>query len=85
MLTLVRERMYPFALCPVLSLCVSSGVMTGAGVPYYVSVACAAGHLAWQIRAVDLNSRADCMAKFVSNRDFGAIVFSGIVLDKLVS
>ena len=61
-----------------------SGVMTDAGLPYYVSIACAAGHLAWQIRAVDLNSRADCMSKFVSNRDFGAILFSGIVLDKLL-
>ena len=60
-----------------------AGLMTDAGLPFYLSVACAAGHLAWQIRAVDLNSRADCMAKFVSNRDFGAILFSGIVLDKL--
>lgn len=53
--------------------------------PFYMSVACAAGHLAWQIRAVDLDSREDCMAKFVSNRDFGAVLFSGIVLDKLIS
>jgi 4-hydroxybenzoate polyprenyltransferase len=57
--------------------------MTGAGVPFYVSVAAVAGHLAWQIRAVDLDSREDCMAKFVSNRDLGAVLFSGIVLDKL--
>ncbi len=51
--------------------------------PFYVSVAAVAGHLAWQIRAVDLDSREDCMAKFVSNRDLGAVLFSGIVLDKL--
>ena len=58
--------------------------MTDAGLPFYTSLACAAGHLAWQIRVVDLDSREDCMVKFVSNRDFGAILFSGIVLDKLL-
>ena len=62
----------------------AAGYMTDAGLPFYASLACAAGHLAWQIRAVDLDSREDCMAKFVSNRDFGAILFTGIVLDKLL-
>ena len=59
--------------------------MTDAAPPFYASLAGAAGHLAWQIRAVDLDSRQDCMAKFVSNRDFGALLFGGIVLDKLVA
>lgn len=58
--------------------------MTDAGLPYYASLAAASGHLAWQIASVELNSREDCMAKFVSNKWFGAILFSGIVADKLL-
>ena len=58
--------------------------MAGAGAPYYAAVAAAACHYAWQLSTVDLDSRQECLAKFVSNKWFGGIVFSGIVLDKLV-
>ena len=51
---------------------------------YYIGCGAAAGHYAWQLYTVDLDSREDCMATFVSNKWFGAIVFSGIVLDKLL-
>ena len=40
--------------------------------------------MAWQIWTVDLDSRADCMAKFVSNKWLGGLLFSGIVADKLI-
>lgn len=40
-------------------------------------------HLAWQIRTVDLNSRADCWAKFSSNRTVGLIIFIGLAADYL--
>ncbi|WFD08507.1 4-hydroxybenzoate polyprenyltransferase [Malassezia vespertilionis] len=43
----------------------------------------AAGHMAWQIKTVDLNNRADCWAKFSSNRVLGLIVFSGLAADYL--
>lgn len=39
--------------------------MTGAGWPYYASLAVASGHLGWQIWTVDLSSRADCNRKYV--------------------
>ena len=61
-----------------------AGSMTDAGLPYYASLAAASGHLAWQISSVKLDDRGDCMAKFVSNKWFGAILFSGIVADKLL-
>ena len=61
-----------------------AGYAAGAGVVYYISCGAAAGHYAWQLCTVDLDSREDCMATFVSNKWFGAIVFSGIVLDKLL-
>ena len=60
-----------------------AGWEVGMTSPFYVGLAAAAGHLAWQISSVDLASRADCLAKFKSNRDLGAIMFSGIVLGKL--
>jgi len=55
------------------------------GWPFYAVMTTAAGHLAWQILTVDISSRADCNRKFVSNKWFGALVFSGIVLGKLTT
>ncbi len=52
--------------------------------PFYASLVAAGAHLAWQIRAVDLDDRQDCMDKFVANKWFGAILFTGIVADKLL-
>ncbi|XP_042424785.1 4-hydroxybenzoate polyprenyltransferase, mitochondrial-like [Zingiber officinale] len=52
---------------------------------YYTFLIAAAGHLGWQISTVDLSSRADCNRKFVSNKWFGAIIFSGILFGRLAS
>ena len=62
-----------------------AGYMMDAGMPYYSGVAAAACHYSWQLTDVDLDSRQDCLAKFVSNKWFGALVFSGIVADKLLT
>lgn len=40
-------------------------------------------HLAWQIGSVDLDDRADCAAKFSSNAWYGALLFAGILGDRL--
>ncbi|KAM3245566.1 hypothetical protein ACQJBY_056725 [Aegilops geniculata] len=53
--------------------------------PYYPLLTAAAAHLAWQISTVDLSDRADCNRKFVSNKWFGALVSSGILLGRLAS
>ena len=58
--------------------------MTEAGMPFYASLVAAGAHLAWQIRTVNLADRQDCMNKFMSNKWFGAVLFSGIVADKLL-
>jgi 4-hydroxybenzoate polyprenyltransferase len=47
--------------------------------PAWVGFAGVVLHLAWQIRAVDLNDPADCLAKFHANRWIGWIVLVGIV------
>ncbi len=58
--------------------------MMGSGVLYYVGVAAAGGHMMWQIHTTQLDSRADCMNKFVSNKWLGGLMFGGIVLDKML-
>jgi 4-hydroxybenzoate polyprenyltransferase len=64
------------------SLLALAGYMNSQGLPFYcVSVIGSAAHLFWQIKMVDLDSREDCWAKFKSNRDLGAIVWSGIAAD----
>jgi len=62
-----------------------SGKFAGMGVPYAVGVAGAAVHMAWQIKTVNLDDVQDCMRKFASNKWVGAIIFSGIVIDKLLA
>lgn len=62
-----------------------SGFNADVGWPFYAVMTTAAGHLAWQILTVDISSRADCNRKFVSNKWFGALVFSGILLGKLTT
>ena len=62
----------------------AGGAAAGAGgVPFGAGVGAAAAHLAWQVRTVDLRSRADCLRKFQANHHFGALVFAAIVVGKL--
>jgi 4-hydroxybenzoate polyprenyltransferase len=50
--------------------------------PFFsVGLVGAAAHLAWQIATVNLDSRPDAWAKFVSNTTFGWIVFAGLAAD----
>ncbi|KAL6187222.1 hypothetical protein ACLB2K_043337 [Fragaria x ananassa] len=70
-------------------LCICSLALSGynadIGWPYYALLAVASGQLAWQIWTVDLSSRIDCNRKFVSNKWFGGIICSGILLGRLSS
>lgn len=63
----------------------AAGAAAGCGMPYYAGVAGVAAHLAWQIRTVDLDNGPDCMAKFVSNKWCGGLLFGAIVLDRLLA
>ncbi|XP_010266703.1 PREDICTED: 4-hydroxybenzoate polyprenyltransferase, mitochondrial isoform X2 [Nelumbo nucifera] len=70
-------------------ICINSLAISGfnadIGWPFYPFLMAAAGQLAWQIWAVDLSNRADCNRKFVSNKWFGAIIFTGILFGKMTS
>ncbi len=59
--------------------------LVGLGWPAWVALAATALHLAWQIRAVDLDDPADCLAKFRANRWIGWILLIGILAAKLVA
>jgi 4-hydroxybenzoate polyprenyltransferase len=61
-----------------------AGWLAGLAWPFYAALALAAGHAAWQTRSLDIDDPQDCLVKFRSNRDFGLIVFAGIVLGGLV-
>lgn len=49
--------------------------MSGTGMPYYVFLAAASSQLAWQIFTVDLSSRADCNAKWVSEYKLFSVIY----------
>ena len=78
-----KKYLSGFALAGTSALC-ASGAYVGLDFPFYVGVASAASHLAWQIATVDLNNREDCAAKFRSNSTYGALVFAGIVAGKVL-
>jgi len=40
-----------------------------------------AAHLAWQVRCLDIDDPARCLAVFKSNRDAGLILFVALVFD----
>lgn len=62
-----------------------AGQAAGCGLPYFAGVAAGTAHIAWQIKSVDLQNGPNCMAKFVSNKWYGALMYSGIVLDRLLA
>jgi 4-hydroxybenzoate polyprenyltransferase len=53
-------------------------------VVFALGLAAFAGHLAWQIRRLDIDDPALCLALFKSNRDAGLILFAALVLDAAV-
>ena len=59
-----------------------AGFAAGLGWPFYAVLAAAAAQSVWQVATLDMNSPADCLMKFKSNRWYGWLVFAAIVADK---
>jgi len=74
-----RRWLVLFALL-MLALLATAFVIAGLGLWAWLSLVLVAGHLAWQIGAVDMEAPADCFAKFLANKWLGLILFAGIVL-----
>jgi len=63
----------------------TAGILAGAGILFHLAIAIAAGHAYWQLKQLDINNPDNCLKLFRSNRNFGLIIFAGIVGDNLVS
>ena len=61
-----------------------SGWTAGAGIAFWIGLLVFAGHLARQIRCIDIADPALCLVLFKSNRDAGLILFAGLVVDAFV-
>lgn len=55
--------------------------LAGAGWAAYLGLAVGALHLAWQVRSLDIGDPDNCLRLFRSNRDYGWILFAGLLAD----
>lgn len=67
-----------------IGLC-ATGIAGDMGAAYFVIVAGAGAHLAWQIVTLDIDNDARCLTLFRSNRDFGLIVFAAMVAGRMLA
>jgi 4-hydroxybenzoate polyprenyltransferase len=68
-----------------LVLMVIAFALAGAGILSFLGLAVAAVLFGWQIIALDIRNGAECLALFKLNSRVGAIIFSGLALDALVT
>jgi 4-hydroxybenzoate polyprenyltransferase len=61
-----------------------AGAGAGAGWPYFIGLALGSAQLAWQIATLDIDDPANCLVRFRSNRDFGALVFLALLADMAI-
>jgi 4-hydroxybenzoate polyprenyltransferase len=62
-----------------------AGATAGFGGLLWIALALAAGHFAWQVRAVALDRPDSCLAVFKANVVVGWLVLAGLLADRLVS
>ncbi len=61
-----------------------AGYGAGAGWPFFLGLSLAGVHLVWQIVTLDIDDSANCLRRFRSNRDFGALVFIALLADMAI-
>ena len=59
----------------------TAGLMAAAGTAFLLVMLIAAAQLAWQVATLDINNAENCLKRFRSNRDFGALVLAAILVD----
>jgi 4-hydroxybenzoate polyprenyltransferase len=59
-------------------------LFAGAGIPAYAGLTLGALHLVWQTRTLRIDDPDNCLRLFRSNRNYGWIVFAGLVADSVV-
>lgn len=61
----------------------AAGAAAGVAWPFYVGVAAAAAHFAWQTVTFDADDPGNCLHRFKANRHVGWLLLAGIVLAAL--
>jgi 4-hydroxybenzoate polyprenyltransferase len=64
---------------------VAAGIMAHAGTAFLLGMTAAAAQLAWQVLTLDIDDAENCLERFRSNRDFGAIVLAAILIDMILA
>jgi 4-hydroxybenzoate polyprenyltransferase len=59
----------------------AAGIMAHAGTAFLLIIMASAGQLVWQVATLDIDDPENCLERFRSNRDFGAIVLAAILID----
>jgi len=62
----------------------AAGLLAGAGPVFLAGLTVGAAHLGWQIATLDVNDGDNCLKRFRSNRNFGAIIFIALVAEAAV-
>lgn len=62
-----------------IGLLAAAGWAAGLDWPYYAALAVGAVHLVWQLVTIDIDSPANCLARFHANRYFGFIILVGMI------
>ena len=60
---------------------IGAGLTAGAGPVFVAIMALACAQLAWQVLTIDVEDADNCLVRFRSNRDFGAIVFLAFIVE----
>jgi 4-hydroxybenzoate polyprenyltransferase len=68
-----------------LALIGTAGWLVAMAPGFYLMLALAGTHLAWQVRTLDPDDPGSCLARFRSNREFGLLVFLALLLGKVGS
>jgi 4-hydroxybenzoate polyprenyltransferase len=62
-----------------------AGAQASLGPGFYAVLALVAAHFAWQVRTIDIDDPASCLARFRSNRDAGLLVTAAILAGKIAA
>ena len=67
-----------------IALLALAGYGAGAGWPFFLGLLLASLHLIWQVVTLDVDDPVNCLVRFRSNRDFGALVFAALLADMVI-
>lgn len=59
--------------------------LAGAHLITFIGLALVCLHLSWQVSTLDIDDADNCLRRFKSNRDVGAVLFLGIAADMMLS